>query len=248
MKLLDALRPRLEDGEILDVCVGLHWTAVVARAGGETRCGLSSTLTTAHDHTAEPDVPVAGRVHTLSRGELAGWANSDQPIQASIGVATMNALLPRLPQRWHDLNAEEMIAVLGKNKTVALVGGFPFVSRLRLRVGSLTVLERQPKDDELPAEAASDILPNAEVVAITSMSLVNHSLDGLLSLCTPESKILLLGPSTPLSPVLHEVGIDVLSGAIVTDIEAVMSAVRQGGNFRQVHRAGARLVTMTREP
>jgi len=126
-------------------------------------------------------------------------------------------------QRWRDLNAEEVIANQGAGKTVALIGSFPFVSRLRSCVGELFVLELQPKDNELPAEAAPDILPQADVIAITSMTLINHSLENLLNLCKPQSTVLLLGPSTPLSPMLFEHGIDVLSGSVVTDIDGVGS-------------------------
>ena len=104
--------------------------------------------------------------------------------------------------------------------------------------------EREPADGDLPASAAADILPQADVVAITGMSLVNHTLDDLLELRSPEAKTLLLGASTPLSPVLFEYGIDFLSGSIVTAIDPVLAAVRQGANFRQIHKAGVRLVTM----
>ena len=55
---------------------------------------------------------------------------------------------------------------------------------------------------------------------------------------------MLLGPSTPLSPLLFEHGIDVLSGAIVEAVDPVLSVVIQGGNFRQVHHAGVRLVNI----
>jgi len=56
-----------------------------------------------------------------------------------------------------------------------------------------------------------------------------------------------LGPSTPLSPVLFDYGVDLLCGSIVTDIEPVLRAVRQGANFRQVHKAGVQLICMARE-
>ena len=85
------------------------------------------------------------------------------------------------------------------------------------------------------------------MVAITSMTLVNHSLDGLLRLCAPHATVLLLGPSTPLSPRLFAQGIALLSGSVVIAIEQVVNAVKQGANFRQVHRAGVRLVTMSRD-
>jgi uncharacterized protein (DUF4213/DUF364 family) len=246
MRLVDELLAALPDGEVLDVCIGLHWTAVVVHVGDQTRCGLASTLTTPHHHFPEPDVPLAGQLHTLSARELAHLARSEQPIQASVGVATINALLPRQPELWRELNAEEVIADQGADKTVALIGSFPFVPRLRSRVGRLFVLELQPKDDELPAEAAPDIVPQADIVAITSMTLVNHSLENLLELCHPQATLFLLGPSTPLSPMLFEHNIDVLCGAVVTDTERVLAAIKQGANFRQVHRAGVRLVTMRR--
>ena len=114
-------------------------------------------------------------------------------------------------------------------------------------MGELFVLELNPGVDELPAEAAPNILPQADVVAITSMTLVNQSLENLLKLCNPQAKILLLGPSTPLSPILFEHNIDLLSGSVVTDINPVLDAIKQGANFRQVHRAGVRLVTMSRD-
>ena len=56
--------------------------------------------------------------------------------------------------------------------------------------------------------------------------------------------VLVLGPSTPLSPLLFEYGVHLLSGSVVEDIEAVLQAVSQGANFRQVHQYGVHLVTM----
>jgi uncharacterized protein (DUF4213/DUF364 family) len=55
----------------------------------------------------------------------------------------------------------------------------------------------------------------------------------------------MLGPSTPLSPVLFDHGISVISGAQVVDVEAVLRTISQGATFRQVE--GVRLLTMTRE-
>ena len=54
---------------------------------------------------------------------------------------------------------------------------------------------------------------------------------------------LVLGPSTPLSPVMADYGVNLLAGSIVEDIPAVLAAIGQGANFRQVHKAGVRLIT-----
>lgn len=244
MRLLDDLLATLTDGDVVDVRLGLHWTAVVVEANGDRRCGLASTLVPEHHHNGKLDIPSAGTLQELSATEVAHFALSDHPTLASVGIATINALLPGWPELWQEQSAEEVIATLGEGKTVALIGHFPFVPRLRPRVGNLLVLDHHPVDGDLPAESAPDVLPQADVVAITGMALVNHTLESLLEHCPPQADVLLLGPSTPLSPILFEYQINLLCGSVVTAIDRVLSAVGQGANFRQIHRIGVRLVTM----
>jgi uncharacterized protein (DUF4213/DUF364 family) len=246
MQILSEIISTLPDGEVCDVRLGLHWTVVVVETGGVLRCGLAATLFTPHGHDQGPDIPGAGHLDYSSGRELAELALSTHPTQASVGVATINALLPRQTHLWSEDNAEAVIARQGNGKRVVMVGRFPFVPRLRQRVGELQVLEQDPGPDDLPAEMAAEILPGADVVAITGMTLINHTLEGLLGLCPAEAFVILLGPSTPLTPLLFEYGVDILSGAVVTAIEPVQRIISQGGNFRQVHRAGIRLVNMQR--
>jgi len=246
MSLIDDLLVGLPDGEVLDVRIGIHWTAVVVMVNGQRRCGLSSTLTQPHEHHGTPDVPTAGSLTALAGRELAEWIRSDQPTLASIGVAALNALLPSSPDMWFERNAEEVIAQLGVGRQVALVGSFPFAARLRERVGTLVVLDGRPGPGEYPPDAAPELLPGADVVAITGMTLINHTIDDLLALRKDDATVLVLGPSTPLSPAMFGHGVDVLSGAVVTDIDRVLCTVSQGATFRQVRRAGVRLVTMKR--
>ncbi len=248
MSLVTDLLAAAPDGRIISVTIGLHWTAVVAEVEGGRRCGLAATLRGAGGGHDGPDVPGAGQLEALSGRELAVLARSGGPVQRSLGFAALNALLPPQPDAWFDANAEEVIAACGAGRTVALIGHFPFVDRLRSQVGALHVLELDPRGDDLPAGAAPEVLPGAEVVAITGMTLLNDTLEGLLALCSPAATVLLLGPSTPLHPILFGYGVDLLSGAVVEDIDAVVRHVRQGANFRQVHRAGVRLVTMAATP
>lgn len=248
LTFLSGLLEATERGEIIDVLVGRHWTAVVADVNGERRCGLASTITGDHHHHGKADVPEAGRLQERSAAELAALVCSNRPLLAGIGLATMNALLPPQPQRWVTLNAEEVIAERGAGRKVALIGHFPFVSRLCPLVGELAVLEQEPREGDLPASAAPAVLAEADVVALTSMTIHNHTLPALLRMCMPEALVILLGPSTPLSPVLFDHGVDILCGSVVTDIPAVLRVAAQGGNFRQLHRAGVRTVTISRGP
>lgn len=246
MKLIDEILATLPDGSLRDIRIGPFWTAVVVEVAGQARCGLASTIRESdnHHHGRGPAVPGAGSLLQRGAGELAGLARSFQPMEAAIGMATINALLPRHEERWVDLNAAEVLARRGAGKRVALVGHFPFVPQLREQAGVLWVLEQQPAGDDLPAGAAASIIPRAELVAITGTALLNHTFEGLLALCRPETLVLVLGPSTPLSPLMFDYGVDLLSGAVVEDVDSVLRAVSQGANFRQLHQQGVRLVTM----
>jgi uncharacterized protein (DUF4213/DUF364 family) len=243
---LNRILETVEDGQIVEVLIGRHWTAVVAEVRGVRRCGLASAVGGLHDHHADPNVPEAGHLHEQPARELAALARSNRTSLASVGLSTINALLPQKAEQWVTLNAEEVIASRGAGKAVALIGHFPFVPRLHLLVGELSVLEQYPRPGDLPASAAPAVLAEAAVVALTSMTIHNHTLLDLLRLCLPEALVILLGPSTPLSPVLFDYGVDILCGSVVTDIEPVLRVVGQGGNFRQMHRAGVRTVTMVR--
>jgi uncharacterized protein (DUF4213/DUF364 family) len=248
MTIIDRLLAGLPEGSVQDVRVGAFWTAVEVKTESGRRCGLASTLgDDEHHHGGKPAVPDAGLLMERSARDLAGLARSESLMEAAIGMATINALLPPRPERWVDVNAEEIIARHGTGKNVALVGHFPFVPRLREHVGRLWVLEQRPGPGDLPANAAPDIIPQADVVAITGTTLINHTLEGLLALCQPKALVLVLGPSTPLSPALFDYGVHILSGAVVEDAEAVLRAVSQGANFRQVHWQGVRLVNIQTE-
>lgn len=243
--LLQSLLTRLQPGKILDVKLGLHWTAVTAQIGDETRTGLATTLSSAgHHHRDWPDVQTPGTLQHQPATALAALVQSRSPAERSIGLATINAMLPPLADQWVDLNAEEVIAQAGAGKNVALVGHFPFVQRLRPRVGQLWVLELEPRGEDIPAHHAPEIIPRADVLALTSVTLLNHTLIDLLEMRAPGALTLLLGPSTPLTPLLFDWGIDILSGAVVTNTDAVRSSVCQGAGFRQLHKAGIRLVTL----
>ncbi len=243
----DLLATLSTDAAVRDVRVGLFWTAVVVEKPGEgLSCGLASTSgeDKAHHH-GTPLVRQAGRLLERSALELASLARSDSQIERAIGLATVNALLPRDERAWVELNAEQVIGERGSGKNVVVVGYFPFINRLRPQVGRLAVLELHPVGpDDLPAHRAPDVIPQADVVAITSTTLINGTFDGLVSLCRPDALVLMLGPTTPLSPVLFDYGIDIVSGTLVDDIDRVLRGVCQGATFRQIR--GKRLVTMLR--
>lgn len=249
MDIVDRLLNSIgQDAAVQQIVVGAFWTAVVVD-GDPPRCGLASTL---HAEETGPWPPVvdAGRLLERSACELAGLLRSERILEASIGMAALNALL-RLAVReetYTEVNAEEVIVERGVGRRVAIVGHFPFIDRVRATAAECWVLERNPAPGDLPASEAAGVLPRADVVALTGTSLLNHTFDELMGLCRPDAFVLLLGPSTPLSPLLLETGLAGLSGTRVDEPERVLRAVSQGATFRQVKRnGGLRLLTLLRE-
>ena len=240
MAVIDALIETLRaDTAVHEVRVGAHWTVVVAR-----QAGLASTVQdwkAPHGHSMVQDV---GLLHTKSALELANYARSNNPLEASIGMAAINSLLEVDESRCVELNARDFLIERGRDKRVALVGHFPFIPQLEVAVGHLWVLEQQPGPGELPASAAPEVIPQADVVAITAVTLINGTFDDLIRLRRPDALVMMLGGSAPLSPVLFDYGVDVISGTRVVDIEAVLRTASQGATFRQLE--GIRLLTMTR--
>jgi uncharacterized protein (DUF4213/DUF364 family) len=238
--LLNAVRM---DGRVEEVLVGAHWTMVRVRVEGRVLSGMAAT---ALDDAPHGEAPVrdAGRLHLRTARELAEYARSPRRLEASIGVATLNALLARDPPPSVELNAADWLEAHGRGRRVALVGHFPFIARLRSVASALWVIEQRPVDDEIDAAHAAEFLARADVVAITGMTLVNHTLDDLLRACRADAHVMLLGPSTPLTPRLFDYGIEVLSGAQIVDVAAARLGIAQGAGLRQLD--GVRLVTLTR--
>ncbi len=237
MDLLDELLANLpSDVPVRSVLVAAHWTAVCSR-----HCGLAATLTSIAPH-GEARVRDAGRLLLKSAHELAEYARSDNLLEASIGVAAINSLLDVDEGQAVELNAAQVLSERGRGKRIALVGHFPFIANLNEVAARLWVIEQQPTAHEHPAEAAADLIPQAEVVAITGTALVNHTLDGLLRLCRSDALVVVLGPSTPLSPVLFHHGATIISGARVIDEAAAMRTIGQGAIFPQVE--GVKLLTL----
>ncbi len=242
MKILDDLLSTINrDAQVKDIRIGTFQSAILTQG-----CGLASTPTVpdhAH-HQGKALVREAGALLEKGVLELAQMAYSKNLLEATIGMATINSLLEIDEGRCLELNAGDLLTEKGKDKRVALIGHFPFVPKLRQTAKELWVIEKQPQEGDFPEDKAEVFVPRADVVGITGTAFTNHTVEHLLGLCRPESYVVILGGTTPLSPVLFDYGVDTISGTKVVDPEAVLRCVSQGATFRQIR--GIRLLTMER--
>jgi uncharacterized protein (DUF4213/DUF364 family) len=239
LKILDDLIFSLEgsDFSVKSVHTCVFWTAVVSK-----HCGLSSTFREegpSHDR----GVRDVGNLTQKTASELAEYAKSNSLLEASIGMATINSLIDIDESKCVEKNAFEIILEKGKGKNVAVVGHFPWIPKLRERIKNFWVLEQRLREGDLPAKEADRILPQCDVVGITGTSFINHTIEGLLNLCKG-AYVLLVGPTSPLSPILFDHGIDAICGSKVIDVGKVTRSISEGATFKEV--AGVKLLTMAK--
>lgn len=228
------------DASVEEVRRGLFWTAVVSRT-----CGLASTMMRdmCPDHGEDHDR--ARSLTDRSVKELARLAFSGDISEASLGLAAINSLIEVGESRITETNAGDLLVQEGADKNVSVIGHFPFTDDLRKVARNLWVIEKWPRPGDIPEKDAQVYLPISDIVAISSTTLINHTLSDVLSLCSEEALKMLLGPTTPMTTVLFDYGIDIISGSIVMDKAVALKHIGEGANFRQLKSSGCiRLVTM----
>lgn len=215
--------------------IGLHWTMVCG-----LKCGLASTMAGEHISHHQP-VKNVGTMQDLSLQTLAEWVLSDNLLEAGIGMAALNAVLPIPDRNAREMNASQIILQNCPGKNVAVIGNFPFVEKIRDHAENCWVIDKKEFMNSLPATTAPEVLPRADIVAISATALINHSMENLLSLCKPRSLKIILGPSTPMSDLWFEHDIFAYSGTEIQNPQAVMLCVQQAAIFKQIK--GVRLLS-----
>lgn len=219
------------DVRVIDACVGSHWTCVSAESGA----GVAYTF---HGGVAPA---VARDVAGARLRDVAALAKSWCFEDASLGAAALNAwyaapeklegpdLLTGEGSDGFSLVMDRIKAHGGDRPRVCVIGHFPHMDELAA-ASDLTVLERRPREDDLPDAACEYVLPQADVVLMTGTTFTNKTMPRLLELAK-EATVLVTGPTTPMLPVLFDYGIDVLAGRIVGDAPAALTACATGAPF-----------------
>ncbi len=234
MDILSLLAGEVKPHPVFFVGIGYFDTLVISQNGA----GLSSTMRP--EKSPHKKVKDAGLLTRKNTKELAEYVFSKNPLEVSIGMAAINAsLVP--PHNLSEINAKDIIIEKGAGKTVGIIGHFPFVDDIRKSAKKVLIFEKDPREGDIPDEKIPEMLPVCDVVAITGMSIMNRTFSSILKHTKKESYKIVLGPSTPLSPILFDFGIDALSGIIVENAETAKKYVLEGAPFR--HIKGIRFVT-----
>jgi len=238
MKILNQLLKDIAELTVQEVTVGLFSTLVKTEKGS----GIASTLRYGWPHQR---IRESGNLESLSLRALAEYVFSDNLLEASVGMAAINNALTQTDRPYRHINAKEVILEQGRDKIVGVIGHFPFLAALEKYFKKLYIFEKQPGETDYPEEDIPRLLPEVEVVAITGTAFTNHSFEDIMHWIPKQSFKIILGPSTPLSPLLFDYGIDVLAGSVISDYQRLRKLVLQATPTRYLE--GIEYVALFRE-
>ncbi|MBU0514317.1 MAG: DUF364 domain-containing protein, partial [Proteobacteria bacterium] len=134
------------------------------------------------------------RVRGVPVKEVLSGLNSVEPIKTAVAIATLGALSATCWGRGIKgdyqiqtrLDAQDRVD-MPPEKSVAVIGAFvPVLQRLKRRGGAWWVVEQDPatlKGEELdhyvPAAESMEVIAQADVLVITGVTLINHTLEGI---------------------------------------------------------------------
>ncbi len=238
MEILTQLIDPVPEIPIKEVIVGVHSVLVLTA----DNCGIASTIKYCSPHE---NVRRAGNLEQLNLRQLAKYAYSNNLLEASIGMAAINCYHSGKTSQFKSLNAKEIVLNKGQNKIVGIIGHFPFLEKQKHLYEKCYIFEKQPQAGDLTEADIPKYLPTVDVAAITATAITNHSFTGILKHMPSKSYNIMLGPTTPLSPILFDFGLDAVSGSVVENYDLTKKYVLQATPTR--HLQGVNYVTIFNE-
>lgn len=226
---------------------GLHWFGL--RSGS----ALGMAMAPSEGRSAPTG---AGKIAGLRVREVAARAKSWNFSDASLGMAAINSHY-NAPERIRAIqsngsflthtgtNAFEYMLPRVTGKRVTVVGHFRGLERMAEHC-NLTILERKPQAGDMPDPACEDVLPRSDFVFITATTMINKTLPRLLAL-SRNAFVSIVGPTTPLTPLWFDLGVDLIAGLVVENVSSVWPVVQEGGQH-SFFDCGTRMIQIERRP
>ena len=264
-RVTDILGRELDAIAVERAVIGLFFTGVKLNIGTAGSCATPRDAV-----PGDVCCPVSARAigyQQLGRrpaAELMRDAVSQNGLRRAIGIATLNALAELCWQRRPTPGVELVpgldafdATALHDGDRIVLVGAFiPFLKELKRRRLPYLVLEQNPaalKADEMPsyrpAEAAAEVVPQADVLLVTGSTLLNDTLEDLLALAGPATRVTVVGPTVGLLPDAFVArGADVLGSVRITQPDAFLDLLAEGGSAPHFLGHSAEKVVLARRP
>ena len=140
--------------------------------------------------------------------------------------------------RGRGVRAFDEIDVKKYRKSVVVGALVPIIRKLMQENADFHILEKDSrtlKEREmpyyLPPERAGECVPEADLLVITGVTILNDTLPGLLAMAKKDAEILVVGPTASMLPdCLFSEGVTMLGGIQVTKADALLDIISEGGS------------------
>jgi uncharacterized protein len=228
--------------KISDVRVGQFLTAVLLSDGS---IGTASSLEDDHPFCLKADrdfgefTPLKIKGQEVTRLFETGKTSR---LVSSLRTAAISAISSRIISSGKyrvvdDCDPVELIDLSG-GKSITIVGAFQsYIQKIAATPNRLRVLEMnrnafRPEQEKyfVPANEFRTVIPDSDILIITGQTLVNNTIDDLLSVVRDGTEVVVTGPSGNIMPdILFGNRVTMIGASRYTKPELVFEVVGQGG-------------------
>ena len=191
-------------------------------------------------------MPLSGKLSGRRVTEYLADLDNPNILRKTLAIAVLNALssscwdkvgaFPYINVNGRDAFDEAVIPVPGK--TVVIGALVPMLKKLLAANADFRVLEtdsRTLKGRELdhysPASDAPQFVPQADLLVITGVTVLNDTLEGILDMAKPGAQIIVTGPTASMLPdAFFERGVTMLGGIRVTRPDEALDLISEAGS------------------
>jgi uncharacterized protein (DUF4213/DUF364 family) len=191
-------------------------------------------------------MPLSGKLSGRSVSQYLTDLNSTNILKKTLALSVLNALSATYWQSEPDpgykiitgQDAFDEAHIPDKGLTVVIGALVPMLKRL-LKVGAdFIVLEQDPstlKPAEMPyfrpADQASEVVPKADLLVITGVTILNDTLPKSLEMAKPGTEIIVAGPTASMLPdAFFKRGVNVMGGILVTKADELLDLISEAGS------------------
>ncbi len=233
--LFKEFRDRAEAATVSLLSIGLGYSAVQTSDGG---LGVSYTYyEKRHPLAGSSDyIDYEGKSALLLLKEIEG----SDPLKRSLALALINALnyekaLKLEEDRNNKILTEELH--IQKGSRVAMVGHIKPLQEKFTNMGVIIEIIDHFKGMGDERSFFSFLREEADVLLITSTTLLNRTTETVLKQVNAHTRCAMLGPGTPMTvrPFVH-LPLHILAGTAPVDKEKVIKMIRHGMGTRMIHK------------
>ena len=169
-------------------------------------------------------------------------------LKKALGIAVLNALSATCwNQKGYDKNYKitydadpvDEDTIILQDRTVTVVGALiPYIKMLKQNKKKFFILELDPrtlKEDELdyfmPVDKSHEALGQSDLIIITGTTIINDTLEGLVSMAKEGAEIIVVGPTASILPdAFFKRGITKIGSVAVTKPDELLDILAEAGS------------------